>query len=207
MILRSDGIVRWFIVVLKRIGIRDLDHKQTLEPEGRAGLGQEAKIILLGFYQVASSLYAELERQKPDLLNQICVVDFNPLVYNTMSARGQKVQYGDLSNRDRLVHTRISEANIVISSVPDSLLKGTSNERIVRDVRGLNASAKIIASAERLSDVQRLYQAGADYVVIGRFAIADRLVDAISAAESGLLEDMRAELDVRLEEHRNEVLS
>jgi Kef-type K+ transport system membrane component KefB len=207
VILRSDEIVRWLIVVLKRIGIRDLDHKRTLEPEGRTGPGQEAKIVLLGFYKAASSLYAELERQRPDLLNQICVVDFNPSVYNTLSARGQQVQYADLSHRGSLVHTSIAEAKIVISSVPDSLLKGTSNERIVRDVRGLNAGTKIIASAETLSDVQRLYQAGADYVVIGRFAIADQLVDAISAAESGLLQDRRAELDVRLDEHRNEVLS
>jgi voltage-gated potassium channel Kch len=206
VILRSDGIVRSVIVVLKWIGIRDLDHKPTPEPDGRTGPGHEAKIILLGFYRAASSLYAELERQRPDLLNEICVIDFNPLVYNTLSARGQKVQYGDLGHRDSLMHTSIAEANIVISSVPDSLLKGTSNERIVRDVRALNASAKIIASAETLSDVQRLYQAGADYVVIGRFAIADLLVDAISAAEAGLLEDRRAELDVRLDEHRNEVI-
>jgi voltage-gated potassium channel Kch len=199
--------VRSLIIVLKRIGIRDLDQRRTPELEDYAGPDDGCKIVLLGFYRAASSLYAELERQRPDLLNQICVVDFNPQVYKSLSARGRKVQYADLRHRGSFLHTNIVNANIVISSVPDSLLKGTSNERIVCDVRAVNPEAQIIASVETLSDVQRLYRAGADYVVIGRFAIADLLLDAINAAQSGLLEDRRAELHVRLEEHRNEVLS
>jgi len=44
-------------------------------------------------------------------------------------ARGTKVRYGDISHRDSLLHAGIEDAKIVVSTVPDALLKGTSNLR------------------------------------------------------------------------------
>ena len=86
--------------------------------------------------------------------------------------------------------------------MPDSLLKGTSNEKLVYEVRALNPTAKIIATAEALEVVERLYAAGADYVLVGRLTEADELIAAIDAAEAGLLEDKRAELAARLAQRR-----
>ena len=79
------------------------------------------------------------------------VVDFNPIVYHALQARGVKVHYGDICHADTLAHAGVADAEIVISSVPDSLLKGTSNERLVRHVRAVNPTAKIIATAEVLA--------------------------------------------------------
>ncbi len=205
VILRSDRLTRQAIVGLKRLGIRDRDHKETTDPIGSDQGAQGSRIMVLGFYQAASSLFAELERQRAGVLDQVSVVDFNPNVYDTLLARGQKVRYADISHRDSLVHAGIADAEIVISSVPDWLLQGTSNMRLVSDVRGLNPRAKIIATTETLSDVKRLYEAGADFVVVGRFAVADALLDAINAAESGLLDERRAQLDARLM-NRREIL-
>ena len=87
---------------------------------------------MLGFYRVASSFLTELERRHAALVEQVFVVDFNPTVYHSLQARGVKVHYGDIAHADTLAHAGIADAEIVISSVPDSLLKGTSNERLVR---------------------------------------------------------------------------
>jgi DNA-binding NarL/FixJ family response regulator len=89
--------------------------------------------------------------------------------------------------------------------VPDYLLKGTSNEKLVRKVRSQNPTAKIIAVADVLQDVQELYAAGADYVLSARLVEAQELLTAIHAAEKGLLADMRAALDARTDK-REEVL-
>jgi voltage-gated potassium channel Kch len=86
--------------------------------------------------------------------------------------------------------------------VPDSLLKGTTNEKLVRHVRMLNPSAKIIATADVLADVQSLYNAGADYVIVARLAGASELIEAVTAAEAGLLGDMKAKLDAQLADRR-----
>jgi len=206
---QSDGIVRSLIGFLKRIGLRDLDHKD--EPGhgedggGHGGHGEPSRILLLGFFRTASALVAEIEKQNKPLLDQIGVIDFNPNVYRNLTDRGVKVTYGDISNTDTLMHAGLEHAEIVISSVPDWILKGTTNAKLVRQVRALNPKAKIFAVADLLSGVQDLYDAGADYVTVTRLGEAHELVAAINAADKGLLDDQRSEIDAQLRE-RNEVL-
>jgi Kef-type K+ transport system membrane component KefB len=201
--VRSDEITRWAIGPLKRIGLRDLDHDQTHAGEGHeGGHGEARRIVILGFFRAASALLAEIERQNPLLLEQITVVDFNPNVYQTLLARGLHVIYGDISNVDTLVHAGIAKSEMIILSVPDSLLKGATNEKLVRHVRALNPTALIVATADLLSDVDELYAASADYVTVTRISDAHELFTVIEAAQAGLLRDKRSELDVRLSERR-----
>ena len=90
--------------------------------------------------------------------------------------------------------------------MPDSLLKGTTNEKLVRHVRAVNPSAKIIATADVLSETQSLYAAGADYVTIARLAEANELIEVVTAAEAGLLDDMKAKLEAQLQRSAQEIL-
>jgi Kef-type K+ transport system membrane component KefB len=201
VMMRSDQIVRMAIGPLKRIGLRDLDHSHAEEGE-EDGHGEGRRILILGFFRAASALLSEIERQNPGLLDQIGVVDFNPVVFQTLKARGVHVTYGDISNVDTLVHAGVGNAEIIILSVPDSLLKGANNEKLVRHVRSLNTAAKIISTADVLSDVADQYAAGADYVVVTRLSDAHELFNVIEAADQGLLDDKRAEIDARLSERR-----
>lgn len=199
---RSDEITRWAIGPLKRIGLRDLDHGNGHGEEGHEGHGEARRIVILGFFRAASALLAEIERQAPVLLEQITVIDFNPNVYQTLLSRGLHVIYGDISSADTLLHAGIGKSEMIILSVPDALLKGASNEKLVRHVRTLNPTAMIIATADLLSDVGELYAAGASYVTVTRLSDAHELFTVIEAAQAGLLADKRAELDQRLGERR-----
>ena len=89
--------------------------------------------------------------------------------------------------------------------MPDSLLKGTTNEKLVRHVRMVNPTAKIIATAEVLAETQMLYAAGADYVTIARLDQANELIDVVTAAEAGQLAGLKAKLDAQLRD-RQEIL-
>ena len=133
------------------------------------------RIVILGFYRAASALLAEIERQDAALLEQISVIDFNPLVFKTLAERGVHVIYGDISNVDTLLHAGVGQAEIIILSIPDALLKGATNEKLVRHVRSLNPAAKIVATADVLADVDELYAAGADYVTVPRLSDAHEL--------------------------------
>ena len=199
---RSDQVVRLAIGGLKRIGIRDLDHAQATDAGHEGGHGETRRIVILGFFRSASALLSQIERQNQSLLEQISVIDFNPVVFRTLTDRGLHVIYGDISNVDTLVHAGIGKAEIIILSVPDSLLVGASNEKLVRHVRSLNPTAKIVATADFLSDVSDLYAAGADYVTVTRISDASELFSVIEAADAGLLEDKRAEMDAQLAERR-----
>jgi Kef-type K+ transport system membrane component KefB len=206
MIVRSDQITRSAIGTLKRIGLRDLDHDHGHDSghEG-GGHGEARRVVILGFFRTASALLTEIERRNPFFLDQITVVDFNPNVYRTLIDRGLHVIYGDISNVDTLVHAGVGKAELIILSVPDSLLKGANNEKLVRHVRALNPTAKIVATADLLGDVEDLYAAGADYVTVTRITDAHELYTVIEAVDAGLLEDKRAEMDALLAE-RKEVL-
>ncbi|QND74801.1 cation:proton antiporter [Tardiphaga robiniae] len=200
--MRSDQITRLLIGPMKRIGLRDLDHGQGREGDHAEGHGDARRIVILGFFRTASALLAEIERQNASLLDQISVVDFNPNVFRTLVGRGQHVIYGDISNVDTLVHAGVGKAEIIILSVPDSLLKGANNEKLVRHVRSINPNAKIISTADVLGDVSDIYAAGADYVTVPRLSDAHALYEVIEAADQGLLDDKRAEMDTQLAERR-----
>jgi Kef-type K+ transport system membrane component KefB len=198
---RSDQVTRALIGPLKRIGLRDLD--QTQDADGHeGGHGEARRIVILGFFRAASALLSEIERRSPDVLEQITVIDFNPLVFRTLTDRGMHVVYGDISNVDTLVHAGVGKSELIILSIPDSLLKGADNEKLVRHVRSLNPTAKIVATAEILANVGDLYEAGADYVTVTRLSDAHELYKVIEAAQAGLLDDKRAETDTLLNERR-----
>ncbi|ACF00520.1 cation:proton antiporter [Rhodopseudomonas palustris] len=203
VIMRSDPITRRAIGTLTKFGFRDLGQQQSgAEAAAEAGHGAVHRIVILGFFRAASALVSEIEQHTPELLKQISVIDFNPMVYRTLTERGMHVIYGDISNVDTLLHAGVAKAEIIILSVPDSLLKGATNERLVRHVRALNPNAQIVATADLLADVEAMYQAGADYVTVTRLADARELFEVIEAADNGLLSDKRAALDARLAERR-----
>lgn len=205
---RSDALVRGLIPWLKRRGLADLDDDPTQVIRRRELASQPPagpRIVLLGFFRTASSLLDELTRHAPDLLPEVTVVDFSPLVHEELRRRGIQAIYGDISQRDTLVHAGVSHAGIIVATVPDSMLKGTTNEKLVRQLRELNPHARILVPAELLADVPRLRAAGADYVSLARLNVAADLCAAVQAATQGLLADKQAQLEAQLQE-RQEVL-
>jgi Kef-type K+ transport system membrane component KefB/Trk K+ transport system NAD-binding subunit len=201
-IVRNDPIVRRVIPRLKGFGLRDLDHVPSAEDGHDGGHGASRPIVILGFFRAASALLSEIERNQPALLEQIGVVDFNPIVFRTLSQRGIQVTYGDISNVDTLTHAGVGNAELIILSIPDSLLKGANNEKLVRHVRSINKTAKIVATADLLADVDDLYNAGADYVTVPRLSDAQVLLNLIEAASAGLLEERRSQAEALLAERR-----
>jgi len=95
---------------------------------------------------------------------------------------------------------------VFICTVPDSILKGTTNERLVRMLRSLNPKSQIIATAEVLAQADTLLAAGADYVSIARLHEATDLLAAVRAATEGLLGEKRGRLEQILR-GRTEVLA
>jgi voltage-gated potassium channel Kch len=197
----SERIARRTVAALKSTGLPDLD-----DAHGPGDDSDGARILFLGFFRTASSLIADLERDDPHLLKEIAVVDFNPVVFRNLRERGIKVQYGDISQRETLVHAGIARADVLVSSIPDYLLKGITNERLVRQLRSLNPDAVIIAPADMMADVEPLYAAGADYVMMSRLTLARELREVLHAARNGKLHEKRAEIDRHLSERR-EVLA
>jgi Kef-type K+ transport system membrane component KefB len=198
---RRDPILRRISPWLAGIGFRDLPGAaaDTAPPPERA------RVFLLGFSWTASSLLEEISRFKPGLLPDLCVVDFNPQVIERLKRRGVRVIYGDISQRDTLMHAGVPHAEILICTLPDIILKGVSNRKLLRQLRELNPGAHIIVHAELLSEIPELYAAGASYVSAPRLLEASELLHAIESVENGALAGKRGGQMERLNQ-RDEVI-
>jgi Kef-type K+ transport system membrane component KefB len=200
-IWKNDAILRKTSPWLKKFRLPDLAETDSSAVHSEA----KKRIFILGFSWTASSLFEEIIQNKPALLPEIQVVDFNPNVNEQLRKRGARVVYGDIGQRDVLLHAGVGHAEIIICSLPDMVLKGTTNFKLLRQLRELNPTAKIIVNAERLSEIPRLYSAGASYVTAPRLLEAAELVKTIEAVDKGLLDDKRSE-QVALLEERDEVI-
>lgn len=201
---QSDPLVQRLIKIARRLGLRDVGDGAPA-PVAPRGLAQGGRIVFVGFFREASSLLDELERHAPHLLPRVTVVDFNPVVYEALTKRGIQIVYGDVSQRDTLLKAGAGEASIFVCTVPESLLRGITNEKLVRQLRDLNPRAKIIITTELLAEVPRLRAAGADYVYLPRIEEARDLLVAVRAAVDGLLDQKQAAIDLALKD-RSEVL-
>ena len=200
-ILKNDTILRKISPQLNRLGLRDLYQTQ---PETGSD-GKSRRICLLGFSWTASSLIEGISREYATLLPEIVVVDFNPRVYERLQQREVAVAYGDITQRETLLHAGIAESEIIICSLPNTVLKGADNLKMLRQLRELNPHAQIVVHAELLEDIPKLYAAGASYVTAPRLLEAADLLNVIDAVENNLLDEKRAEQARQLKD-RNEVI-
>ena len=160
--------------VMAGIGFKDL--KSAPAEESAA---PPKDIALLGFFRVASAFIREIETAAVDLKDKIVVVDFNPQVLRRLPRHGIKVVYGDVSNPETLHHAGIGEAKIVISTISDEILVGTSNLRIIDQMKKIAPGARIIVTAESPSRALELYNAGADYVYLPNRLAAQHLLKVV----------------------------
>lgn len=197
-ILRNHEIFKRVNPLLLRLGMRDREEES---PEGARATAKP--IIFLGFFRYASSVLHELLAEDPTLAEKITVIDFNPHVKEELDRRGIHAVYGDVSHADTLHHANVHHGKVLLCTIPDSFLKGTSNARLLRQLRAIAPEAEIIVTGELLSQARELYQEGASFVFIPRLMSARDLCFIVLAALCGNLEDARrvanAQLEVRFE--------
>mgnify|MGYP000844590964 FL=1 len=178
MINYSDAIQKALNQLIQMIGFKDipLSRDETATTGGK-------EVALLGFHRTASSLVREImdldAEHAEGLRDKLVVVDFNPEVHSSLHTHGIKAIYGDISHMDTLHHAGIHDAKVVVSTIPDTILVGTDNLRMIRQIRSLCPHAKIIVTAESPSRALKMYAEGADYVVLPRVLTARHLVEII----------------------------
>ena len=198
----SERFIRVAGDFLTRLGLPDLGAGNAEAVRNRQ---QQPRIFLLGFSWTASSLLEEISRRDPVMLSELAVIDFNPHVNRELGRRGVHTIYGDISQRDTLLHAGVADAEMIVCTLPNTVLKGVNNMRLLQQLREINSTAHIIIHAELLADVPRLYAAGASYVSLPRLIEAMDLFGVIHAARQQLIGEKTRELKHELED-RHEVI-
>jgi Kef-type K+ transport system membrane component KefB len=187
---QSDRIYARLRPLLGRIGIRSRAGRGDVEDGDRP-----PRLVLLGFHRVASALLADVERLHADLLPDTLVIDTNMAIHEEIRRRGARVVYGDIAKAEVLRHAGVDAAEVVVSTLPDEVLKGASNEQLVRTVRSVAPGAVIIAGCTRASRVAAVRAAGADLVFRAATEVAVGLLPAIGAALNASMPSFLQALD------------
>ena len=186
-ILYNHAIATWLAGLLNTLGLRRWSESAQATPAGgaaepSAGKGEESSrdVFLLGVSREGLAFVQHVARTAPALKNRIVAVDFNPEMLERLRTEGVDHHYGDIANMATLEHAGIERAAIVISGISDWFLKGTSNLQILRLVRPLAPTARIIVTGDTAEGAQELYVAGADYVMVPSVLSAEHLAGILA---------------------------
>jgi Kef-type K+ transport system membrane component KefB len=193
---------------LRRVGVQDLDTAAAVE-EGHEE--RKETVVFLGFFRDASSILHEFESEdgdggSNDFLKKILVIDFNPTVMRELRRRGISCIYGDVAHADTLRHASIENAELVISSITDDILRGTSNLRMLKNIRASCPNARVVLTTEHIPQALHFYEAGADFVYIPRLQSAPMLAQTLKQGLADGFDGMRA-AEIEHLSHRHEVLA
>ena len=183
LIAYNHEIQRWLSRLLVIMGF--VTGGDTAADAGEREEG--SSIVFLGCFREASSILHEMKLQTKEIngdgvLDQILVIDFNPLVLQELKRRKIKCLYGDVAHMDTLHHAQIQSAKIVACTISDAILRGTTNVRLLRQARRLCPNAQIILAADDISSAVELYEQGADFVYIARLHSARYMAELIARA-------------------------
>lgn len=117
--------------------------------------------ILVGAEQMGWDILEFLKTKYKDK-KQILVVDFNPEIINALNAAGYNAVFGDISDPEVLEELELGKANLVIITDPDV----SDNDQLIKFAKERNYRGPVISTAYWLHDAIKLYELGADYVVV-----------------------------------------
>src|SRR4051794_34966468 len=133
----SHPLQRTLTQWLRNAGVKDLDAAEPSPGDAHADASKD--VVLLGFFTEASALVHEYEMGETAhakaMLERLLVIDFNPEVHAELTRRGIACRYGDVANMDTLHHAGAHDARLVVSTIPDAILKGTDNLRLLKLAR------------------------------------------------------------------------
>ena len=130
------------------------------------------------------------------MLDKILVIDFNPTVMRELRRRGITCVYGDIAHADTLHHAGIEKAELILCSIPDDILRGTNNMRLLRNARATCPKAKVMLTTQHMPQALEFYEAGADFVYIPRLHSAPEIALILkSGLEDGFAAARAAEIE------------
>jgi len=93
------------------------------------------------------------------------IVDYNPERVKRLKERGINCIYGDVSDSEFLDDINLHKVKLLVSTIPEF----ETNLLILNKIKKQNKDAIIILTSRQISETFRLYNSGADYVIMPHF--------------------------------------
>lgn len=155
--------------------------------------GHGGRVLVLGCYRIGRALVDEFLHRAPDRKDELLVVDFSPEARGFLEQRGVRNVFGDATNLDLLAHLGVEHSEIVLCTLPDTILKGSTNRQLLAALRQLAPRARLVVTAEVPAEARELYRQGADHVLLPHVSAGVEVVDALLAAGQDPFAGVRGE--------------
>lgn len=116
-----------------------------------------------------------LSRMSSQMKLPYCSIVFDPASARARQLKGEMVVYGDALNEPILRKAYVETAEIVVISIGDAI----TALGVIEKVRQLNRHAYIMVRSKHVSDIEDLYEMGADQVIPEEFETAIELFERI----------------------------
>ncbi|QDT98619.1 cation:proton antiporter [Gimesia aquarii] len=145
---------------LMRFGLRFV-HSEDAENENEHILdtvsSESTRATIIGAGPIGRQLASQLEIKG----NDVCLIDFSSINLHPFAQEGFRTVAGDATQSSTLELAGVSDSVLTAVCVPDD----ETAIRIVRAIRRLNRTGKLIVRCRYQTNVEKLKQAGADRVV------------------------------------------
>ena len=148
------------------------------------------KIILCGYNRIGFSILNNLRKVKKEVL----VVDYNPEVIDQLVQEKYHCLYGDVADEEIIERMNLKQATLVISTVPGL----QENMLLIKHVRKVNRRATVIVTGSDIEGALRLYEHGANYVILPHFLGGEHVAKMISKFRGNKL-DLQREKNYHLQ--------
>ena len=123
------------------------------------------EIIIIGYHRMGYTILKTIKDKSRAL-----VIDFNPSIIKDCRARGYSCIYGDASDSE-VIDSMISfNPKAVVSTVPNF----DDNLALMKRIRAKRKGVSFFVTTNRIDEALKLYEAGADYVIVPRFLGGDK---------------------------------
>jgi Kef-type K+ transport system membrane component KefB len=192
MITYSHQLYDWMEPLLGPFE-REVPHRENRE----AGVGkwQKFDVLLFGLGRYGLGIARRLRQHGLKVLG----VDFNSEVIRSLGGQDMAVIYGDATDPEFIGSLPLDGARWVVSAVPEHQTGVTHDEprvALIQALRFHGYGGRIAVAAQRIAEVERLREAGADLVFLPFQDAADQAVALMldgEPAERALLEVVAAE--------------
>lgn len=117
--------------------------------------------FLFGHHRVGADFIRTLEKRKLSHL----VIDFDPRVITTLEAKRVTCWYGDAYDNELMDELDLKHAKVLICTVPNQ----ETNLFLLEKRQKANKLLTIIATVHAIEEAQRLYNAGASYMIMPHY--------------------------------------
>ena len=156
LIIYGDSIYSFLRKPISKVFVEKNGDPYVIHKESLKG-----HVILVGGEQMGSDILNYLAGKIKDK-NQIVVVDFNPEIINQLKAIGYNAVFGDISDPEVIEELELGRAKLIVITDTDI----ADSAHLIAKARAQNYKGPIVSAAYWIHDAIKLYEMGADYVVV-----------------------------------------